>query len=697
MKTYPPGVGGIARRLLIALVAACVVLVGPLGPQPSRAADTTADSLLLDGVGDSIGLDLRTDLTDANATFQFLIDSTAGQATALVDGADHDWRLLFRAAQGSALTVGHYANAGVQTPLTPELRITRDSSGCNQYTGSFTIHEIEYSGGQPIAMAVSFEQWCDGSPSPLVGLLRVNSDTPMAVLSTPAAERAYGNVTIGEVTPARSYTLEGLGELAVVVTSAALTGPAASDFILSANGCNGVVLDAGETCSFKIAFAPSVAGARVASLVIGNTAPQGARVLPVHGFGRIPTAVGVAVLPEWTYNPPGLMIVATVSPDPDNEEVECILDGEVIDGGLELGGDRLVCWAPRTVGTHTVRARYLGSNTLGTSISPTLTFVASSATSTNLTASRSSVGAGAPVTFTATVSTASNLLYPGGAVVIKDLTTGQVLGTKAITFGAATLTVIAGFVAGSHEIQATYAGVQDVLQGSSDSVALSVIPDTIAPTATAPTNAFITGAVMDAAGRLPIRLSWSGADNLSGIARYELSRQIDGGVWGSPGSINGSSATATLPSGHAYRYRVRAVDFAGNRSPWMYGSTFRLRRYEELAGAATYSTSWSKVGGGPYWGGTAMKSSTSGGRARFTFTGRSFGWLTLKSPTRGKAAIYVDGAYQTTVDLASSTTKPWVIGWSRTWGSTATRTVEIRVVGTLGRPRIDVDGYWVGR
>jgi hypothetical protein len=49
-----------------------------------------------------------------------------------------------------------------------------------------------------------------------------------------------------------------------------------------------------------------------------------------------------------------------------------------------------------------------------------------------------------------------------------------------------------------------------------------------------------------------------------------------------------------------------------------------------------------------------------------------------------------------TVDLYSATTLRQRIVWSANYSTSATRTVTIKVLGTSGRPRVDVDGFIVG-
>ncbi len=62
-------------------------------------------------------------------------------------------------------------------------------------------------------------------------------------------------------------------------------------------------------------------------------------------------------------------------------------------------------------------------------------------------------------------------------------------------------------------------------------------------------------------------------------------------------------------------------------------------------------------------------------------------------PTRGQARVYVDGAYARTVDLRSSSSATRRVVYVRSWTSSARHTLEIRVVGTSGRPRVDVDAF----
>ena len=97
-----------------------------------------------------------------------------------------------------------------------------------------------------------------------------------------------------------------------------------------------------------------------------------------------------------------------------------------------------------------------------------------------------------------------------------------------------------------------------------------------------------------------------------------------------------------------------------------------------------------------YWGGKARAASRAGAKATLTFTGRWVELVSRKGPTRGKAQIYVNGVLKATIDLYASTYQNQRVVWTASWSSSATRTVTVRVAGTTGRPRVDLDAFVVG-
>ena len=67
----------------------------------------------------------------------------------------------------------------------------------------------------------------------------------------------------------------------------------------------------------------------------------------------------------------------------------------------------------------------------------------------------------------------------------------------------------------------------------------------------------------------PRKISWMGADATgTGIDRYQVQRQKDGGAWTGLATTASTHVTRALRLGHAYRFRVRPRDLAGNWGDW---------------------------------------------------------------------------------------------------------------------------------
>ena len=96
-------------------------------------------------------------------------------------------------------------------------------------------------------------------------------------------------------------------------------------------------------------------------------------------------------------------------------------------------------------------------------------------------------------------------------------------------------------------------------------------------------------------------------------------------------------------------------------------------------------------------GGTTRYTTRQGSNVRLTMTARTLAIVAPVGPTRGAAAVYVNGVYQATVSLYSKTGGSRRVIWTKTFSADGTKTIEIRAVGTYGRPRIDVDAILIGR
>jgi len=217
--------------------------------------------------------------------------------------------------------------------------------------------------------------------------------------------------------------------------------------------------------------------------------------------------------------------------------------------------------------------------------------------------------------------------------------------------------------------------------------------DTTAPTVTVPDRRLISGTSIDA-GRIAFRTSWAGSDATSGIKSYQLQQQTDGGAWTNVGiALTATAVDRSLLTQHTYRFRVRATDKAGNIGAWKTGPVLTLGRVGETSTRITYTGSWSTASSSSYWGGGVKFSSAVGARASVTVTGRSIAWVALRGPTRGRAEVFVNGTKVSTIDLYSPAWQGQQVVWTGAWATSQARTVAIRVVGTTGRPRVDIDAF----
>jgi hypothetical protein len=219
----------------------------------------------------------------------------------------------------------------------------------------------------------------------------------------------------------------------------------------------------------------------------------------------------------------------------------------------------------------------------------------------------------------------------------------------------------------------------------------TIVLDTVAPVMAAPVAVIRSDATVGSL--VPAQVTWSASDATSGVAGYQVEQSTDGGAW-TRLSLSGPLVTSvgrSLSPGHSYRFRVRAIDRAGLWSGWRYGPVLGAGLHQESSTALAWSGTWSRYGVTGASGGAVRGSTQAGAKASFTASMRSVGWVAVRGPTRGKASVYVDGVLIRTVDLYASTTQPARIVFTRSLTSTATHTVTVRVVGTSGRPRVEVD------
>ena len=243
-------------------------------------------------------------------------------------------------------------------------------------------------------------------------------------------------------------------------------------------------------------------------------------------------------------------------------------------------------------------------------------------------------------------------------------------------------------------LKRVYVQWRDAAGNWSPVTSVTITLDTVAPAAKAPTHAFVQDSQV-ATGRVPVRVSWSATDT-NGISRYELRQTTDGGAsWTTVALPSATSTSATLSLGgtYTYGYQLRATDRAGNVGPWLSGASFKLRAYQENSSGVTYTGTWTRSATPDSYGGYVKSATAYDARARLTFTGRSVAFLAPRGPTMGSAYVYVDGTRVATISLYASAAKGRNVVYIHTWATAGSHTIEIRVLSTLGHPKVSVDGF----
>jgi len=153
-------------------------------------------------------------------------------------------------------------------------------------------------------------------------------------------------------------------------------------------------------------------------------------------------------------------------------------------------------------------------------------------------------------------------------------------------------------------------------------------------------------------------------------------------------ATNMTSGTHTLtvestgrnnPGASDYAVVVDAFDVTPASPPTTTGT-----RFEETAAATTFTSGWIQADSTRAWSaGTAAVSATPavpGARATFTFIGTSVSWIGLRAPQTGIARVYLDGAFQATVDTYAPTQIQEVV-YTATTLAAASHTLAIEVTG----------------
>ncbi len=219
------------------------------------------------------------------------------------------------------------------------------------------------------------------------------------------------------------------------------------------------------------------------------------------------------------------------------------------------------------------------------------------------------------------------------------------------------------------------------------------LPDATAPSVTTPIARFDLGGVFGG-GTAPVDVTWDGFDvGSAGLDHFVLQVSVDGGSYTTiDDDIVAFRKTTTVSKGHTYRFRVRGVDAADNQSAWKYSATSKLVVIQDGNDRVDYTGAWKRKVDTDAAGDTVRKTSVKGRLASLSFFGRAVAWVAPTGAAYGKAKVYIDGEFVETIDL-SGADGDRVQVFKKNWSQNGGHTITVKVLGTAGHPRVEIDAF----
>jgi hypothetical protein len=209
-----------------------------------------------------------------------------------------------------------------------------------------------------------------------------------------------------------------------------------------------------------------------------------------------------------------------------------------------------------------------------------------------------------------------------------------------------------------------------------------------------PTTSLQTGRQLGTS-TVPVAVRWTALDSGSGLVAVRLESSRASGAWKTHATtLTATGSALSIDTSAAWRVRVTAADAAGNSSTRTTEFPVRASVVQDGARSISYSGRWTRVARDAASGGSIRYSRTANSTATYTFTGRSVAWVAAVGPDLGRARVSIDGRVVATVDLGGSRQQRRLV-FSRNWSRAGKHTIRIRVLGTPGRPRVELDGFVV--
>jgi subtilisin family serine protease len=194
---------------------------------------------------------------------------------------------------------------------------------------------------------------------------------------------------------------------------------------------------------------------------------------------------------------------------------------------------------------------------------------------------------------------------------------------------------------------------------------------------------------------LSTTMTWPPAtDDHSGVSSYVVRRRFGTGSWSIIASaLTTRSLKVSLAFNTATQFGIAGRDGVGNVGPQAESPPVTALLLQDGTSLAKYAGTWSLVSTSSASNGKLHASTRAGASVEFKTTARAIAVVGRKRTGNGQAKVYVDGVYVKTIDFYRSSTQSKVVVFNQSWPTNGLHSVKLVVVGTSGRPRVEVDAF----
>ena len=524
------------------------VVTETVNKAPSTTALSASSGTI--ALGQSVSLTASVTPAAATGTVQFL-DGATVIGTSALSGGTASLTAASLAVGTHSLTTVYGGDAGdsgsTSAPVTVTVSkagasVTRSSSlnpsGSGQaVTFTATVSPVAATGSMQFldgATVIGTSALSGGTASLTTAALAAGSHTMTAVYSGDgnytAATSAAMTQTVNKAPSTTSLSVSSgtitLGQS--VSLTASVTPSSATGTVQFLDGATVIGTSAlsGGTASLTAASL-AVGTHSITAVYSGNAGDGGSTSAPVTV--TVSKAGAILALAS-SLNPSAagqtVTFSATLAPATATGSVQ-FLDGATVIGTSSLnGGTASLSTAALAAGSHSITAVYGGDANYNGATSSALAQTVKAATTTTLSADKSTATVGQKVTFTAKVS-------PGAATGnVQFLDGATVIGTVALSGGSAALAV-SNLAQGSHSVTASYVGAAGYAASTSPVVSVTITGPPAAP----------SNLVAAAASSSQVNLTWT-ASTTSGVT-YNVYASATAGFSPSGGNRIASGVTVT--------------------------------------------------------------------------------------------------------------------------------------------------------